>query len=203
MTIIGEAPTAIAPSYDSFPCINPSCADYNERGRGNMMLYARYGSREQRRLLICKTCGKTRSERHGSVYWDSRMMDEEIGLLLITLAHGEGIRASARRCRVSKNTIKCHLLRAMVSPNEAWDMIVAMKSALATGTFTPPLSYGPRPATVSRGEFDDFLTRQAERITAARDGLNPPRNEYMAAAIGLIAMRPTAKHTGKLHGATA
>jgi transposase-like protein len=93
---------------DRFTCPNRSCPDYNKVGSGNIALYTRYG-RKQVRLLICNTCGKTFSELKGTPFWDSRLDWDTIEKIYRTLLDGQGIRATARLHKLSKNTVKRYL----------------------------------------------------------------------------------------------
>lgn len=93
---------------DSFSCPNPDCPDHGKVGAGNIALYTRYG-RKQVRLLICSTCGRTFSELKGTPFWDSRLDWDTIEKIYRSLLDGEGIRATARRHSLSKNTVKRYL----------------------------------------------------------------------------------------------
>jgi transposase-like protein len=93
---------------DHFSCPNKSCPDCDKVGAGNIALYTRYG-RKQVRLLICNTCGKTFSELKGTPFWDSRLDWDTIEKIYRTLLEGQGIRATARLHKLSKNTVKRYL----------------------------------------------------------------------------------------------
>jgi hypothetical protein len=58
-----------------FCCQNDDCADYGQRGQGNLTVCMRYGP-QQRRLLYCKTCKARFSERKGTPLFDSRLPEE-------------------------------------------------------------------------------------------------------------------------------
>ena len=93
---------------DHFSCPNRSCSEFGRIGVGNIALYTRYG-RKQVRLLICNTCGKTFSELKGTPFWDSRLDWDTIEKIYRTLLEGQGIRATARLHKLSKNTVKRYL----------------------------------------------------------------------------------------------
>jgi hypothetical protein len=93
---------------DTFSCPNRSCMEYGKVGTGNISLYTRYG-RKQVRLLICNSCGKTFSELKGTPFWDSRLDWDTIEKIYRTLLEGQGIRATARLHKLSKNTVKRYL----------------------------------------------------------------------------------------------
>jgi hypothetical protein len=93
---------------DQFSCPNRTCADFGKTATGNIALYTRYG-RKQVRLLICNTCGKTFSELKGTPFWDSRLDWDTIEKIYRTLLEGQGIRATARLHKLSKNTVKRYL----------------------------------------------------------------------------------------------
>ncbi|HEY3296203.1 MAG TPA: hypothetical protein VGL38_12295 [bacterium] len=93
---------------DHFSCPNKICQEFGKSGAGNIALYTRYG-RKQVRLLICNTCGKTFSELKGTPFWDSRLDWDTIEKIYRTLLEGQGIRATARLHKLSKNTVKRYL----------------------------------------------------------------------------------------------
>ncbi len=203
---IVSAPARLAErGLDVLSCPNPACPDHGLAGRSNVRLYTRYG-RNQIRLLTCTSCEKTFSERNGTAYWDSRLPDETIGLVLLTLAGGDGIRACGRRFRetegdagMSKNTVKRHLRLAMASPNEAWARIELVQQHLADPIRSIgflPAKYGSPPGAVSRAEFDAYLVAQAERLISGGNELNPARPERVAAAQQLVTTRskPQPRH---------
>lgn len=101
--------------FENFACRNPACPDFNRRNAGNIALYTQYG-RKRVRLLICKTCNKTFSELKGTPFWDSRLDWETIESIYQSLLNGEGIRATARRYGLSKNTVKRYLRLAKRDP---------------------------------------------------------------------------------------
>jgi transposase-like protein len=101
--------------FEKFACPNPICPDFNRRNAGNIALYTQYG-RKRVRLLICKTCNKTFSELKGTPFWDSRLDWETIENIYQSLLDGKGIRATARRFGLSKNTVKRYLRMAKRDP---------------------------------------------------------------------------------------
>jgi len=87
-----------------FCCQNAACAEYGQRGRGNLTACARYG-RHRRRLLYCRTCKARFSERKGTPLFGCRLPDDQATAVLAHLADGCGVRQTSRLTRVGKNTV--------------------------------------------------------------------------------------------------
>lgn len=104
--------------YKDVPCPHGGCPLYGITP-SRVDFLQRYG-KKQTKLLQCHACGRAFSELKGSPLWDSRLTYEEMGRLLASLALGNGIRATARRHGMSKNTVKRYLRIARVNPELLW-----------------------------------------------------------------------------------
>jgi transposase-like protein len=98
-----------------FSCQNPSCPDHGRRGAGNLSVCGHYGI-HQRRLLYCKTCKARFSERKGTALFDSRLTEDKVKAILSHLADGYGVRETARRVGVSKDTVSRYSVLADQQP---------------------------------------------------------------------------------------
>jgi transposase-like protein len=88
----------------TFCCQNPDCAQYGQRGLGNLRVCFHYGT-NQRRLLACRTCQHRFSERQGTPLFDCRLPHDKVLAVFKHLADGCGVRQTARLVGVNKNTV--------------------------------------------------------------------------------------------------
>jgi transposase-like protein len=89
----------------TFCCQNPACADYGQRGQGNLRVAFRYGPAKQRRCLACRTCQLRFSERQGTALFDCRLPEAQALAVLAHLQEGVGVRKTSRLTGVNKNTV--------------------------------------------------------------------------------------------------
>jgi transposase-like protein len=87
-----------------FCCRHPECPLYGQRGQGNVAVRARYGP-NRRRLLYCKRCKKTFSERQGTPLFDCRLDDATAQAVLAHLHEGCGVRQTERLLGVHRDTV--------------------------------------------------------------------------------------------------
>jgi len=90
--------------YSRFCCLNESCPDFEKFDKGNITLKERYG-KDNVALLVCRTCRKTFSERHGTPLFKCRVGEKKFITVLKTLAQGGSIRGAADVAGVDKNTV--------------------------------------------------------------------------------------------------
>ena len=107
-----------------FCCQNPDCSDYGLRGRDNLRVGFRYG-RQQRRMLVCRTCQARCSERKGSAFFGSRLPDDRALAVFGHLQDGCGVRQTARLTGVDKDTVVRYALRAGAHAQQTHDELVA------------------------------------------------------------------------------
>ena len=107
-----------------FCCQNPDCADYGQRGHGNLSVCARYGP-QQRRLLYCKTCKARFSERKGTPLFDTRLPEDKVVAVLAHIAEGCGVRKTGRLVGVNKDTVVRYSLLAGQHAQQLHDELVA------------------------------------------------------------------------------
>ena len=87
-----------------FCCLNPECDRHGQRGQGNVAVRARYGP-HRRRLLYCKRCKKTFSERQGTPPFDCRLDDATARAVLAHLHEGCGVRQTERLLGAHRDTV--------------------------------------------------------------------------------------------------
>jgi transposase-like protein len=107
-----------------FCCHNHDCADYGQRGHGNLTVCGHYGP-QQRRLLYCKSCQARFSERKGTPLFDSRLPEDKVIAILAHIAEGCGVRKTSRLVGVSKDTVVRFSLLAGHHAQELHDELVA------------------------------------------------------------------------------
>lgn len=88
-----------------FCCQEPGCPDYGKRGHGNLCVRDRYGKFKEHRLLYCHTCKTRFSERKGTPLFRSCLPEDKAIDLIGHLADRNGVRATARRVGVNRNTV--------------------------------------------------------------------------------------------------
>jgi transposase-like protein len=109
----------------AFCCQNPDCADYGQRGAGNLSVSMRYGAEKKRRMLYCRTCKSRFSERKGTPLFDTRLPEEKVVSILEHLDEGCGVRKTSRLVGVSKDTVVRYSLLAGEHARELHDELVA------------------------------------------------------------------------------
>ena len=107
-----------------FCCQNPDCADYGQRGHGNLSVCARYGP-QQRRLLYCKACKARFSERKGTPLFDTRLPEDKVIAVLAHIAEGCGVRKTGRLVGVNKDIVVRYSLLAGQHAQQLHDELVA------------------------------------------------------------------------------
>ena len=107
-----------------FCCQNPDCADYGQRGHGNLSVCSRYGP-QQRRLLYCKACKARFSERKGTPLFDTRLPEDKVVAVLAHIAEGCGVRKTGRLVGVNKDTVVRYSLLAGQHAQQLHDELVA------------------------------------------------------------------------------
>jgi len=94
-----------AEDYSHLACPNPDCSEYGKRGAGNLRLHGWSGSGQRIRCLHCARCGTDFSERANTPLFGLRSSEDTLVAIAEHLADGCGVRATARLCKVSVNTV--------------------------------------------------------------------------------------------------
>lgn len=108
---LGQKRRTSAMDTSQLYCPNPECPNYGETGKGNIRCFGTYGKRRTQRFQ-CRTCKGTFSSRRGTAFFHLHADEETICRVLIALAEGNSIRATARIFRVDKDTVCRWLDRA-------------------------------------------------------------------------------------------
>ncbi len=87
-----------------FSCLNEDCPDYGKKGKGNMRVKERYGSKN-RALLRCNTCTHCFSETRCTIFFGLKTPDEEILRTLAMIPEKGSIRGTGRATGHDKDTI--------------------------------------------------------------------------------------------------
>src|SRR5215218_1039791 len=91
--------------YSHLACPNPDCSDYGRRGAANLRLHGWSGRAKRIRCLHCATCGTDFSERANTPLFGLTSSEDTLAAIAEHLADGCGVRATARLCKVGRNTV--------------------------------------------------------------------------------------------------
>jgi hypothetical protein len=94
-----------AEDYSHLACPNPDCSVYGRRGAANLRLHGWSGKTRRIRCLHCATCGTDFSERANTPLFGLTSSADTLAAIAEHLADGTGVRATARLCKVSRNTV--------------------------------------------------------------------------------------------------
>src|SRR3954468_19333776 len=94
-----------AESYSQLARPNPDCADYGRGGGASLRLHGWSGKARRIRCLHCATCGTDFSERANTPLFGLTSSEDTLAAIAEHLADGCGVRATARLCKVGRNTV--------------------------------------------------------------------------------------------------
>jgi hypothetical protein len=106
-------------------CHNSDCADHGKRGQGNVYFRGWSGRDKQIRMVYCRTCKRSYSERKGTALERSQLTVEKAVSVLEHLREGCGIRATNRLTGVSRDTVSRYLALAGNQSKNLHDEFVA------------------------------------------------------------------------------
>jgi len=92
-------------------CINEHCSHYGIKNSGNLIKSGTYG-KHKRQMLQCKICKKRFSENHNTAFFGSKYSAKTIRSIIISIAEGNGIRATSRILNLSKDSVNKVVLKA-------------------------------------------------------------------------------------------
>lgn len=87
-----------------FACPRQECPDYDKHDRPNLRPRGRYG-REQWLQIVCRTCGRSFSERRASPVYPLRLRPDQVVRVLRELSVRESIRGAAAKAGLDKMTV--------------------------------------------------------------------------------------------------
>ena len=114
---------------EHFCCQNSQCPQAGVRGGENLYFRGYSGKAKRIRLVYCRSCKATFSERKGTVLEHSRLPEPKALAILKHLREGCGTRATGRLVEVNKNTVTRYLALAGAHAEKRHDELVA---------FSPP-----------------------------------------------------------------
>src|SRR5215207_8300672 len=106
-------------------CHNTACRDHGKRGHGNVYFRGWSGRDQKIRMVYCRTCKRSYSERKGTALERSQLPADKAISVLQHLREGVGIRATSRLTGVSRDAISRHLARAGDQAKNLHDELVA------------------------------------------------------------------------------
>jgi hypothetical protein len=113
-------------SIEHFCCQNSHCLDAGLRGGENLYFRGWSGKGRRIRMVYCRTCKRSFSERKGTVLEHARLPDDKALALLKHIREGCGTRATSRLVDVDKNTVTRYLAVAGVHAETLHDELVAL-----------------------------------------------------------------------------
>ena len=90
---------------EHFCCQNKTCPDHGKRAHGNLYFRGWSGRGQRIRMVYCRTCKKSFSERKGTPLQDARLSQDKAVSILDHIREGCGTRATSRLLWVNKNTV--------------------------------------------------------------------------------------------------
>lgn len=93
-------------------CHNSACPDHAKRGYGNVYFRGWSGRDKQIRMVYCRTCKKSHSERKGTAFERSQLPADKVVSVLDHIREGCGIRATSRLTGVSRDTVSRYIALA-------------------------------------------------------------------------------------------
>ncbi len=88
-----------------FCCQNADCPDSGRCGAGNLTVTDHLGKHCRYRLLYCRTCRDSFSERSGTPLYRADLPEEAVLSILNHPAEGCGVRKTARLVDVHRDTV--------------------------------------------------------------------------------------------------
>ena len=116
---------ASKPGIEHFFCHNSACPDHGKRGHGNLYFRGWSGRDRQIRMVYCRTCKRSHSQRKGTALERSQLPPDKAVAVLDHLREGCGVRATSRLTGVSRDTTSRYLAKAGDQAKNLHDELVA------------------------------------------------------------------------------
>jgi hypothetical protein len=97
---------------EHFFCHNSACPDHGKRGAGNLYFRGFSGRNKSIRMVYCRTCKRSYSERKGTALSRSQLPLDKAASVLDHLREGVGIRATSRLTGAARDTVSRLLAKA-------------------------------------------------------------------------------------------
>ena len=114
-----------APPIERFFCHDSACPGHGKRGHGNLYFRGWSGRGKKIRMVYCRTCKRSRSERKGTALERSRLPTEKVVAVLDHVREGCGLRATSRLTGVSRDAIARTISKAGGQAKGLHDELVA------------------------------------------------------------------------------
>jgi transposase-like protein len=94
-------------------CPHEDCKCYGLRNQGNLIKAGTYKKKgDVKQLFKCKICGTRFSETRNTIFFNSHYDDKTIHDIICCTAEGNGVRATGRMLRLSKDAVNNVVLKA-------------------------------------------------------------------------------------------
>ena len=101
------------PKFEGVACPNRTCQMYGKLGQGNVVGNGTYHTESGNvRKFLCRTCGRTFSERSNTAFFYLRSDERDMMRALKMVLKGLSLRATAEIMEVHLDTIRAWLRRA-------------------------------------------------------------------------------------------
>jgi transposase-like protein len=110
---------------EHFFCHNSACSDHGKRDNGNVYFRGWSGRDKRIRMVYCRTCKRSYSQRKGTALERSQLPLDKAVSVLDHLKEGVGIRATSRLTGVSRDAVSRHLAKAGDQAKSLHDELVA------------------------------------------------------------------------------
>ena len=114
-----------APRIEHFFRHNTACPDHRKRGRGNLYFRGFSGRDRRIRMVYCRTCKRSYSERKGTALERSRLHPDKAVAVLDHVREGCGVRATSRLTGVARDTVARYIALAGDQAKGLHDELVA------------------------------------------------------------------------------
>jgi hypothetical protein len=112
-------------TIEHFFCHNSACADHGKRGHGNLYFRGWSGRDKRIRMVYCRTCKRSYSQRKGTALERSQLSPDKVVAVLDHIREGCGVRATSRLTGVSRDAISRTLAKAGDQAKNLHDELVA------------------------------------------------------------------------------
>lgn len=110
---------------EHFFCHNSACPDHGKRGHDNVYFRGWSGRDKYIRMVYCRTCKRSYSERKGTALERSQLPPDKVVCVLDHIREGCGIRATSRLTGVSRDAIARTIAKAGEQSKNLHDELVA------------------------------------------------------------------------------
>jgi len=101
------------PKFEGVACPNKACQMHGQVGKGNVVGNGTYRTESgQVRKFLCRSCGRTFSERSNTAFFNLRSEDKKMLQALKMVLRGMSLRGTAEILEVHLDTVRAWLRRA-------------------------------------------------------------------------------------------